>query len=67
MQDLHTPKNSHAIAVKGICKYLKYVLQQKAGLTFNKAPSYKLDCYADADFAGLWNYEDDQDPVCVCS
>ena len=27
-----------------------------------------LDCYSDhADFAGLWNYEDDQDPVCVKS
>ena len=25
----------------------------------------KLDCYVDADFAGLWGYEDDQDPVCV--
>ena len=26
-----------------------------------------LNCYVDADFAGLWNYEDDQDPVCVRS
>ena len=26
-----------------------------------------MDCYADADFVGLWNYEDDQDPVCVKS
>ena len=26
-----------------------------------------LDCYVDADFAGLWSYEDDQDPVCVKS
>jgi hypothetical protein len=26
-----------------------------------------LDCYSDADFAGLWNYKDDQDPVCVKS
>jgi hypothetical protein len=26
-----------------------------------------VDCYVDADFAGLWNHEDDQDPLCVKS
>jgi len=26
-----------------------------------------LDCWCDADFAGLWGYEDDQDPVSVKS
>ena len=26
-----------------------------------------LDCYSVADFAGLWNVEDSQDPVCVKS
>ncbi len=26
-----------------------------------------LDLYVDADFAGLWSYEHDQDPVCVKS
>ncbi len=26
-----------------------------------------LDCYCDADFAGLWGHEDDQDLVCVKS
>ena len=26
-----------------------------------------FDLYCDADYAGLWTYEDDQDPVCVCS
>ena len=26
-----------------------------------------LDCYVDADFAGLWPYEDKNDPVCVKS
>ena len=28
---------------------------------------FALDCYADADFAGLWRQEDDQDSVCVKS
>jgi hypothetical protein len=27
----------------------------------------KLDCYVDADFAGLWNVENVDDPVCVKS
>jgi hypothetical protein len=26
-----------------------------------------IDCYVDADFAGLWGYEDKQDPSCVKS
>ena len=27
----------------------------------------KIDWYVDADFAGLWNHENDQDPHCVKS
>jgi hypothetical protein len=27
----------------------------------------KIDCHVDADYAGLWNSEDDQDPHCVRS
>ena len=26
---------------------------------------FQVDCYVDADFAGLWNVEPDQDSVCV--
>ena len=37
------------------------------GLVFTTSPDLALDCYADADFAGLWGQEDDQDPVCVKS
>lgn len=63
----HCPKQSHGNAVKRICRYLKHVLNLKAGLTFDKPEGYVLDCYVDADFAGLWKQEDDQDPVCVRS
>ena len=30
------------------------------------SPSKKLvvDCYADADFVGMWVHEDNQDPIC---
>ena len=34
---------------------------------FTPTQSLELSCYVDADFAGLWNYENDQDPVCVKS
>ena len=29
--------------------------------------SFTVDCYANADFAGLWKVEDDQDPISVKS
>ena len=28
---------------------------------------FNLDCYVDSNFAGLWNFEDDQDLTCVNS
>ena len=63
----HCPRHVHAQAVKKICRYLKYALDCNAGLTLSKEEGYQLDCYVDADFAGLWRQEDDQDPVCVKS
>ena len=63
----HAPRHSHAIAVKRIAHYLKGVLDKKEGLLFKVNPAQKLDLFVDADFAGLWGYEDDQDPVCVRS
>ena len=36
-------------------------------MSFAPTDDLKLDCYVDADYAGLWNHEDDQDPVCVKS
>jgi hypothetical protein len=63
----HAPKKTHTQAVKCIAHYLKGILDKKHGLIFHKSMSLVLDCYVDADFAGLWGYEDDQDPVCVKS
>jgi hypothetical protein len=34
---------------------------------FQPSDDLQLDGYVDADFAGLLNYESDQDPVCVKS
>jgi hypothetical protein len=61
----HCPKNSHGVAVKRICRYLAGTRTQ--GMKFAPTPDLKLDCYVDADYAGLWHHEDDQDPVCVKS
>ena len=63
----HCPRHTHAQAIKRVCRYLKHVLDEEAGLTLKKEKGYQLDCYVDADFAGLWNQEDDQSPVCVRS
>ena len=37
------------------------------GLIFRPKASLALDCYVDADFAGLWKVENESDPVCVKS
>ena len=48
----HTPKASHTVALKRICKYLKGTRDK--GIIFKPDMDLKLDCYVDADFAGLW-------------
>jgi len=37
------------------------------GLIVNPTDDLKLECFCDADFAGLWGAEDEQDPICVRS
>ncbi len=37
------------------------------GLILNPSDDLNIDCYPDADFAGLWNRDKKQDPHCVCS
>jgi hypothetical protein len=61
----HSPKQSHEEALKRIGRYLKGTLQK--GLILNPSHSLKIDCYPDADFAGLWTRDDKQDPHCVRS
>ena len=50
------PKQSHEEAVKRIGRYLKKTRDK--GLVFTPDGSNKLECYADADFAGAWCKED---------
>ncbi len=61
----HNPKTSNGEAVKRIARYLQGTLGEGLELTPMKA--MELDLNVDADFAGLWSYEHDQDPVCVKS
>jgi hypothetical protein len=61
----HRPKRSHEEAIKRICRYLQGTKEK--GIMFTPTGKFDLDCYVDADFAGLFGYEDDQDPVCVRS
>ncbi len=61
----HAPKKSHGQAVKRIIRYL--VGTRDKGILFTPDLKEGLNCYVDADFAGLWGHEDDQDPVSVKS
>ena len=57
----HDPKASHATAVKRIVKCLKGTRDR--GLIFKPSTDWKVDCWVDADFCGLWGSEDPEDPI----
>ena len=61
----HSPKALHSKAVKRIVRYLKGTRDQ--GMQLKPNGQLQVDCYVDADFAGLWGSEDDQDAVSVKS
>ena len=61
----HNTKVSHETAVKRIYRYLQGIKDN--GLVFNPSKKLVVDCYAGADFAGLWGHEDPQDPICAWS
>eukprot|EP00804_Cyclotella_cryptica_P020131 CCRYP_014912-RA/>CCRYP_014912-RA protein AED:0.34 eAED:-0.30 QI:0/-1/0/1/-1/0/1/0/430 len=59
------PKRSHELALKRIGRYLKATRDR--GLVLNPSKLLKVDCYPDADFAGLYGHENPSDPSCVKS
>ena len=59
------PKRSHELALIRIGRYLKGTPGD--GLILKPSEDLRLDCYPDADFAGLWGHEHPQDPHCVRS
>ena len=61
----HSPKQSHAEAVKTIIRYLSGTKTE--GIIFKRPEKLNIECYVDADFAGLYNREDPSNPVSVKS
>ena len=57
----HDPRKSHAVALKRIVRYLKGTRDK--GMIFKPSNNWKVDCYVDADFCGLWGSEDPDDPI----
>ena len=49
------PKRSHEVALKCIGRYLKGT--RSIGLILDPTIDLTIDCYPDADFAGLWGHE----------
>ena len=54
----HNPRESHGEAIKRICRYLAEIKDK--GTTFSPTKELTLDCYVDADFAGLWLFKGNQ-------
>ena len=64
-QFIHNTKASHKTAVKRICRYRQGAKEDV--LVFNPSKKLVVDCYDNADFAGLWVHENTQDPICARS
>ncbi len=54
-------KHSHVVAIKQIWRYLKAT--QNREIVLNPSKELKMDCYPDADFAGLYGHEKPTDPA----
>ena len=61
----HHPKSSHAVAVKHLIRYLSKTKDQ--GIIVKPTNELALDCYVDADFAGRYGRDPDDDPTSVKS
>ena len=61
----HCQRNLHSVAIKRILRFLQGT--KTKGMFIEPSQKLQVDCYVDADFAGLWGVEDDQNPICVKS
>ena len=59
------PTRRHELALIRIGRYLLGTADK--GLILDPSGPLSLDCYPDADFAGLWKHEHPDDPHCVRS
>ncbi|KAI2494002.1 hypothetical protein MHU86_20533 [Fragilaria crotonensis] len=58
----HNPKRSHASAVKTLVRYLLHRTSDM-GMIVKPTGTLNLDCYVDADFAGLHGRDPDRSPT----
>ena len=63
----HKPTALHAKYLKQIGRYLKHTRDKGMVVKPTMDDTLHLECFADADFAGLYGREDYQDPHCVRS
>jgi hypothetical protein len=61
----HHPCQSYAVGLKEIAQHLKKT--KLDGMFISPQDSVHVDCYVDADFAGLFTVANKQDPVSVKS
>jgi hypothetical protein len=61
----HCPKRSHELALKRIGRYL--VGTADKGMLMKPDKTLDIDCFVDADFAGLWGSEPPDSPLSVKS
>ena len=61
----HNPKKSHATAVKMIVRYLAGTVNK--GVIYTKLNTFTLNCFVDADFAGMYGYEPNSSPLAAKS
>ncbi len=62
---MFNPKHLHEIAIKRFGHY--FIGTKDKGMIIKPTSTIGIDAYLDADFAGLYGYEDNNDPDCVCS
>jgi hypothetical protein len=62
---MFNPTHLHEDVLKRIGCYL--IGTQGKGMIIKPTSTIGINAYPDADFAGLYGYEDNNDPVCVCS
>ena len=62
---MFNPRLSHENALNRIGRYLKATRDK--GLILNPSKDLKIDAYPDADFAGLYGHEKNNDPACAKS
>ena len=63
----HDPKRSHEKALERIGLYLKGTREKGLILQPEATENLSIDMYCDANFAGMWGYEDPQDEACAKS